>query len=213
MKIRRFGALIAVVGAVYLVTIAWMSSWWYVPALSELGPGAFIERVSPAGAAFSIIWASSGVLGAIIVAFGAAVYSAVGRLRLLLLAAGGALLFIWLAFWSSSSHNAAVFGVGGGLILLCFLTSCLDWARTRRDLDGSSMTASDLRLAAHVSFFIAAWGLCGGIDRVAPDIGMELGNQSSGVFGVWMGIHGSCTANRTTRKKECRLNAVCVAGS
>lgn len=101
------------------------------------------------------------MLGAIIVAFGAAVYSAVGRLRLLLLAAGGALLFIWLAFWSSSSHNAAVFGVGGGLILLCFLTSCLDWARTRRDLDGSSMTASDLRLAAHVSFFIAAWGLCG----------------------------------------------------
>lgn len=54
MKIRRFGALIAVVGAVYLVTIAWMSSWWYVPALSELGPGAFIKRVPPAGAAFSI---------------------------------------------------------------------------------------------------------------------------------------------------------------
>jgi len=161
MKIHRFGALIAVVGAVYLVTVAWMSSWWYVPVLSESGPRAFTERTPPGGTAFSIIWASSGVIGAIIVGFGAAVYSAVGKLRLLFLAAGGTLLFVWLAFWSSSSHNAIVFGVGGGLILLCFLTSCLDWAKTRRDLARSSTTASDLRLAAHVTFFIAAWGLCG----------------------------------------------------
>jgi len=161
MKIHRFGALIAIVGVVYLVTVAWMASWWYVPVLSKLGPGALIGRTPPGGTAFSIIWATSGVLGAIIVAFGAAVYSAVGKLRLLFLAGGGALLILWLAFWSSSSHHAVVFGVGGSLILLCFLTSCLDWARTRRDLVGSSMTASDLRLAANVSFFIAAWGLCG----------------------------------------------------
>lgn len=95
------------------------------------------------------------------VALGAAVYSAVGRFRLLLLAAGSTLLVVWLAFWSTASHNAVVFGVGGGLILLCFLMSCLDWAETRRHLGGPTKTASDLRLAAHVSFFIAAWGLCG----------------------------------------------------
>lgn len=161
MKMQRLGAVIAVVGAVYLVMVAWMSSWWYVPALLEHGPRAFIEHTPYGGKAFSILWASSGVLGAIMVALGAAVYSAVGRFRLLLLAAGGTLLVVWLGFWSTSSHNAVVFGVGGGLILLCFLTSCLDWAGTRRHLDGPTRTASDLRLAAHVSFFIAAWGLCG----------------------------------------------------
>jgi hypothetical protein len=161
MKTRRLGAVIAVVGAVYLVTVAWMSSWWYVPALLELGPRAFTERTPYGGTAFSIIWASSGVLGAMVVALGAAVYCAVGTFRLMLLAAGGTLLVVWLVFWSTTSHNAVVFGVGGGLILLCFLTSCLDWAGTRRHLDGPTRTASDLRLAAHVSFFTAAWGLCG----------------------------------------------------
>jgi hypothetical protein len=161
MKTRRLGAVIAAVGAVYLVTVAWMSSWWYVPALWKLGPRALAERTPYGGTAFSILWASSGVLGAMAVALGAAVYCAVGRFRLLLYAAGGALLLAWLVVWSTVSHHAVVFGVGGGLILLSFLTFCLDWAGTRRHLDGPARTACDLRLAAHVSFFTAAWGLCG----------------------------------------------------
>jgi hypothetical protein len=161
MKTQRLGAVIAVVGAAYLVTVAWVSSWWYVPASLQLGPRFFAERTPYGGTAFSVIWASSGVLGAIIVALGVAVYSAVGTFRLLLLAACSTLLVVWLVFWSTSSHNAVVFGVGGGLILLCFLTSCRDWARSRRHLGVPAKTASDLRLAAHVSFFIAAWGLCG----------------------------------------------------
>ena len=161
MKTQRVGAVIAGVGAVYLVAVAWMSSWWYVPALLELERRAFTEHRPSDGTAFFIAWASSGVLGAIVVALGAAVYCAVGKLRLLLLGVGGTLLAVWLAFWSTSSHNAVVFGVGGGLILLCFLTSCLDWAETRHHRCGPTRTASDLRLAAYVSFFIAAWGLCG----------------------------------------------------
>jgi hypothetical protein len=161
MKTQRLGAVIAVVGAVYLVAVAWMSSWWYVPVSLQLGPRAFTERTPYGGTAFFIIWASSGVLGAMLVGLGAAVYAAVGTFRLLLLTAGGALLVVWLAFWSTSSHNAVVFGVGGGLILLFFLTSCLDWAGGRRHLDGPTRTASDVRLAAHISFFMAAWGLCG----------------------------------------------------
>ena len=136
MKTQKLGSVIAVVGALYLVTVAWMSSWWYVPALLEHEARAFTDRTPQWGTAFSILWASSGVIGAIVVAVGAAVYSALGRFRLLLLAAGGTLLVVWLGFWSTFSHNATVFGVGGGLILLCFLTFCLDWAKTRRDLGG-----------------------------------------------------------------------------
>jgi hypothetical protein len=162
MTTQRVGAVIAGVGAVYLVAVAWMSSWWYVPALLELERRAFAEHASYGGTTFFITWASSGVVGAIVVAIGAAVYCAVGKLRLLLLAGGGTLLALWLAFWATSLRNAStVFGVGGGLILLCFLTSCLDWAEARRHRSGPTRTASDLRLAAYVSFFIAAWGLCG----------------------------------------------------
>lgn len=107
------------------------------------------------------IWAISGVLGAILVAVGAAVYSGAGRFRVVLFVASGLLLMVWLALWSAPSYHAVLFGVGGGLILLCFLTSCLEWARKRSHLDGPRKTASDLRLAGHVCFFSAAWGLCG----------------------------------------------------
>jgi len=161
MNRRTVATVTAIAGAVYLVTIAWMCSWWYVPALLGLGPRAFTERTPYGGTAFFVIWASSGVLGGILVALGAALYCAVGRFRLLLLASGGTVLVAWLVFWTTTSHNAVVFGAGGGLILLCFLTSCLDWAGTRRHLSGLLRTAADLRLAANVSFFIAAWGLCG----------------------------------------------------
>jgi hypothetical protein len=161
MNTQRVGAVIAGAGAVYLVAVAWLSSWLYVPALLKLASRPPTEHTPDAGTAFFTTWASSGVLGAMLVAFGAAVYCAVGKLRLLLLAVGGTLLVVWLAFWSTPSHNPVVFGVGGGLILLCFLAACLDWAEARRHVNGPTSAASDLRLAAYVSFFTAAWGLCG----------------------------------------------------
>jgi len=162
MSTRRVGAVIAGVGAVYLVAVAWMSSWFYVPALLRVVPPATASGHTPyGGTAFFTTWAGSGVLGALLVAIGAHVYCAVGKLRLLLLAVCGTLLVVWLAFWSTPSHNPILFGVGGGLILLCFLASCLDWAETRHHRSGPTRTASDLRQLAYVSFFIAAWGLCG----------------------------------------------------
>jgi hypothetical protein len=161
MNPQKLGTALAVAGAAYLVTVAWLSSWWYVPAAERFGFRALAEAAHYGGAAFSIVWATSGVLGAFAVALGVALHSAVGKFRLLCFAAGSAALTAWIVLWSSSSHHGAVFGIGGGLILLCFLTSCLDWAAMRRHVDGRAKTASDLRLAAHVSFFIAAWGLCG----------------------------------------------------
>lgn len=161
MTTQRIGAVIAVIAAVYLIFVAWASSWWYVPVLVELGPHAFVDRTPFGGTVFSILWGVSGVLGAIVLALGVAIYAKVGNLRLLLLAVGGALLLAWLVFWSTSSHNPVTYGVGGGVILLCFLLFCLDWAATRRGLTGAARSAADLRLAANVSFFITAWGLCG----------------------------------------------------
>lgn len=167
---QRLGVVIFAVGVLYLVLVAWGSSWWYVPALERLGPQAISEGTTFGGTAFFYNWAISGVLGAILVAFGAAVYAAAGRFRVVLFVACGLFLMVWLAFWSAPSHHPIVFGIGGGLILLCFLTSCLDWARMRSHLNDRRKTASDFRLAGHVCFFSAAWGLCGllGAPTFAP---------------------------------------------
>jgi len=161
MQKTRLGIWVAGVGALYLIVVAWMASWWYVPAYLKVGPQTIVEQGSYGGTTFFALWAISGVLGAILVAVGAAVYSAVGRFRLLILSASSTLLLVWLAIWSASSYQSVLFGIGGGLILICFLASCLDWARTRGQLDGALKTAADLRLAGYVCFFLAAWGLCG----------------------------------------------------
>ena len=161
MSIQRLWAVIAGAGTVYLLVVAWLLSWWYVPALREFGAHSIAGRTPYGGTALFVLWASSGVVGAMLVAIGAAGCSAIGRVRLLLSGVALSLLLFWLVFWSAPSYNPAVFGIGGGLILLFFLLSCFDWAKTRQHLEPAMKTASDLRLAGHVCFFIAAWGLCG----------------------------------------------------
>lgn len=161
MSRQRVGAAIAAVGVMYLVAVSWMSSWLYVPAVLELGPRALAERTPFFGTVFSIVWGVSGVVGPLLVALGAALYAGIGRQRLLYLGAGAAALVLWLVFWRASLQHGIVFGVGGGLILLFFLASCLDWARTRHRIEGHLRTAADFRLAANASFFMGAWGLCG----------------------------------------------------
>ncbi len=161
MRMQKFGAVIGVIGAVYLVVVAWTSSWWYVPALLQFGSQASIEGTPIGGTTFFILWGTSGVLGAMIVMLGTAMYGKIGPLRLLLFTAGSIVLLLWLVLWTASSHHGCIFGAGGGLILLFFLMSCLDWAKARRHLEGRARTAADLRLGANLNFFIAAWGMCG----------------------------------------------------
>jgi hypothetical protein len=161
MSTHRLWAVIAGTGTVYLLAVAWLLSWWYVPALREFDYHSIAGRTPYGGTALFVLWASSGVVGAMLVAIGAAGCSAMGRVRLLLLGVASSVLLVLLVFWSAPSYNPALFGIGGGLILLFFLVSCLDWAKTRQHLEPTMKTASDLRLAGHVCFFFAAWGLCG----------------------------------------------------
>lgn len=157
MERARVGVAVAGVGAAYLVAVSCLLSWWYVPVLREGGAIA-----APfGGPALFLLWAGSGALGAALLAVGAAVSSAAGWRRVLPLSVGFAALLVWLAVWSTAVHRPGVFGVGGGVILLCFLSSCFDWARARSDSGDYPRAAADLRLAASACFFIAAWGLCG----------------------------------------------------
>lgn len=171
MRTHRIWAVMAGTGTVYLLAVAWLLSWWYVPALREFGAHSIASRKPYGGTAIFVFWASSGVVGAMLVAIGAAGCTAIGRVRLLLLGVASSLLLVWLVFWSAPSYNPALFGIGGGLILLFFLLSCLDWAKTRQHLGPAMKTASDLRLAGHVCFFFAAWGLCGLLG--APAFGLR----------------------------------------
>lgn len=158
---KKIGLVILTAGTVYLVLIAWLLSWWIVPGYREHGPGLLSRQAWYGSAVVFTLWGLSGPLGALMVAVGAALSGGVSGRRLALSAVGGMGLVAWFAFLSPTSHDPVLFGVGGGLILLCFLASCLQWVRNREALPELRKTAADLRMIGYVFFFVAAWGICG----------------------------------------------------
>ncbi|MCP4205362.1 MAG: hypothetical protein GY769_25910 [bacterium] len=147
------------IGTAYLVVVSWAMSWWYVPAYRETGPVGVDG--SAYGLGMTILWTTSGIVGAVVVAVGAALAAGLGRRWLLALSVTGLAVIAWLALWVVPTIHPFLFGVGGSLILLFFIGLSWRWARLRPDLSARERAAADLRMASHVFYFMAAWGLCG----------------------------------------------------
>ena len=58
-------------------------------------------------------------------------------------------------------HFPLLFGIGGTLILLFFIGILWLWSKERMALEGSSTTATDLKLVGYVFMLIGAWFVCG----------------------------------------------------
>lgn len=151
---QKIGLVVFTIGAVYMLGLGWLYSWWMVPAANQLGRDAYSGLVG-------FVWGLSVPLGAFIVAIGAALMARVERrvfwLLILLLVLSAA----WKMAGTSSQMIPALFGVGGGLITLFFIGSTWHWARTRPTLSGAGKTGSDLRMVGFIFFVVAAWNLCG----------------------------------------------------
>jgi hypothetical protein len=167
---QKIGWVVFLIGALYMLGMGWLYSWWMVPATREIGP----ENLS---GAVAFIWALSAPLGSILVVVGAALMAQVERRLFWLLIAGSLLLTVWRVIGTTSQLLPALFGIGGGLITLFFLGSVWNWARMRPTLSGPERTGSDLRMVGYVFYVIAAWDLCGllGIGNfvLRPDLAQE----------------------------------------
>jgi hypothetical protein len=166
----KIGWVVFLIGALYMLGMGWLYSWWMVPATREIGP----ENLS---GAVAFIWALSAPLGSILVVVGAALMAQVERRLFWLLIAGSLLLTVWRVIGTTSQLLPALFGIGGGLITLFFLGSVWNWARMRPALSGPEKSGSDLRMVGYVFYVIAAWDLCGllGIGNfvLRPDLAQE----------------------------------------
>ncbi len=151
---QKIGWLVFLIGAVYMLGLGWMYSWWVVPAANQVGSEAYSGLVG-------FLWALSVPLGSFIVAIGAALIAQVGRRTFWLLILVTVLFAAWRVVGTTSQMVPALFGIGGGLITLFFLGSAWHWSRTRPTLSGSDKTGSDLRMVGFVFFVVAAWDLCG----------------------------------------------------
>ncbi len=144
-------------GALYMLLMGWLSSWWVVPTIRQAG----LEGLS--GTTFFLFWQLAAPVGALLVAIGAAFIARVERSRKAAILVGSLMVTIWLVFSMGAIRQVIppIFGIGGGLITLAFLGSSWDWARSRARLSSTARSGADLVMAGQVFYLIAAWYLCG----------------------------------------------------
>ena len=74
MKAQKTGLIIFWIGAVYMVVMGFVASWWIQPALRNLSLAQYSETIWSWDGALSWIWAFSVPLGAILVGVGMLLY-------------------------------------------------------------------------------------------------------------------------------------------
>jgi hypothetical protein len=151
---QKIGWVVFAIGAVYMLGLGWLRSWWMVPAANQFGSDAY-------SGLFGFLWGLSVPIGAFIVALGAALIARVERRVIWLLIVLVVLMVAWQIIGTTTQMVPALFGVGGGLITLFFIGSTWQWARIRPTLSGAGKTGSDLRMVGLIFFVEAAWNLCG----------------------------------------------------
>ncbi len=152
--LQKIGWVVFWIGGIYMLGLGWLYSWRMVPAMNQSGEEAMAGAVG-------FMWALSVPLGAFIVAIGAALIAQVERRTFWLLILAVVIFIFWRIAGTTSQMVPALFGIGGGLIMLFFLGSALHWARVRPTLRGAAKTGSDLSMLGLVFFVVAAWDLCG----------------------------------------------------
>ncbi len=161
MKLKKTGIVIIVISFLYLILVSWLASWWYVPDYRTLGPEFLSGSSWYTSLAFNIIWSVSLPLGAILIVLGFALYIRIERNRVLFYIITSLIILFWLGMWYVSSITSILFGIGGGIIIICFSFSVWNWAKKRPRLNKINRLASDIRLFGYLFFVISAWYLCG----------------------------------------------------
>lgn len=153
----KAGWVIFGLGALYMLLMGWLSSWWVVPTIGQVG----LEGLP--GTTFFLFWQLAAPVGALLAAIGAAFIARVERSRKAAILLGSLVMTIWLVFSMGAIRQVIppVFGIGGGLITLAFLGSTWDWAWSRPRLSSTARSGADLVMAGQVFYLMAAWYLCG----------------------------------------------------
>ena len=161
MKSKKIGVLIIAIGIIYLLLISWIASWWYVSDYRNLGPDFLSNDSWYTSMTFNILWSISLPLGAILVILGFAIYAKIERNHILYYCIGSIILLFWLSMWGVSFITSKLFGIGGGIIIICFSFLVWNWTKIRPYLNSKNKLAADIQLISYLFFAISAWGLCG----------------------------------------------------
>lgn len=159
---NRMGYRLFWVGAIWailwgVVISVWLGYGYFVMTLEELN-----QTIWAVPGKLFIVWSFSVPLSSVLVGMGMLRYAGARSAKAWLIGLGLVLTMIMMGVIASTfGHFPWLFGIGGTLILLCFLGIVWFWAKERMALKESATAAADLKLLGYIFMLTAAWFTCG----------------------------------------------------
>ena len=148
----------------FWIAVIWAILWGVVgsifcsSAMNSLTTAELNRTVWALTGPLMTLWGVFGVsLGALVVGIGLLLYSGAKGATVWKFGIGIVLAVFIGMIAMRFGHFPPLFGIGGTLILLCFMGIAWLWAKERMALKGSPATAMDFRLVGYVFMFMAAW--------------------------------------------------------
>ena len=179
MKTAKMGLVVFWIGTACMIGMGLVASLSAKSAYRHLSLDQVNETAWAYGGPLLGLWASAVPVGAILAGVGVLSYVRAQRSRIWLFGIGvfAVLLADILIKWRilpTLGHFPPLFGVGGGLIVACFVAILWFWAKRRTTLEGLARTAADLQLTGYVFLFTAMWYLCGDLSRPYQEALLDL---------------------------------------
>ena len=158
---KKIGLAIFWLSVVYMVGVGWFGGWSFASTYRDLSLEETDSTVWALSSALFWIWAFSVPVGSVLAGLGLLLYSDSRRSEIWAFAAGMFASMALVEFMRGSTHHPPVYGVVGGLILVCFLLILWFWAKKQSNLSGRARMAANLQLVGYVFMLLAAWNICG----------------------------------------------------
>jgi hypothetical protein len=161
MTKQNFGLVLFWIAVIWIVGWGLIGSYFVTSTSRNLTMDELNQTRWAMTGPWIITWGIFGApVGAIVALAGMLLHSGAKGSTVLKYGLGCLLALAFSMFIGIIGHIPPVFGLGGTLILLCFIGILRLWAKERMALEGAT-TAADFRLASYVFFLMAAWFTCG----------------------------------------------------
>ncbi len=162
MKKEKVGLLIFWIAAIWILLWGIIGSLFLTPVYRNLTMEEVNQTMWASNGIWFIIWGVFGVaLGAIIALIGVLLNSGAKISTALKYGIGIFIILLVSMMAGTIGHIPILFGIGGTIMLLCFISILKMWSKERMAIKNESHIALDFKLTSYVFFLMAAWFTCG----------------------------------------------------
>ena len=162
MKKEKVGLLMFWIATIWILLWGLIGSLFVGPVLRNLTLDEVNQTMWAMNGPWFMIWGVFGVpLGAIIALIGVLLNGGAKVSTALKYGIGIFLVLFISMMVGMIGHIPLLFGIGGTIMLLCFIGILKMWSKERMALKDKSHIALDFKIASYVFFLITAWFTCG----------------------------------------------------